>query len=221
MASNLITSALYDVTKNAIFSKRRLDKAVNGDIGSYAVATGQIRNGVQAISNFDNAVGRAATTATKAFDAGAKATGALKYAVKGVNWAANHVNPLICVTSGIRVLRADDKKSEAINQAYALAGMFSFEKTSKLFLTPEGREKLLKFGFGKEGISKKIMNVFAGLDKIAGAAGASKWVRIGIPVLKGIGFVCASIGGYALGSHIAGKINDSLKKQETPSPVYC
>ena len=113
MAGEAIT-ALYDITKNAIFSKRRLDKAANGDIGSYAVATGQIKKGIDAVAKFDNVVGHATSTATKAFDAGAKTTGALGYAVKSVNWAANHVNPLICVTSGIRVLRADDKGAEAI-----------------------------------------------------------------------------------------------------------
>ena len=214
MAGDAIT-AVYDITKNAIFSKRRLDKAVNGDIGSYAVATGQIKNGVQAIAKFDNMVGHAASTATSALDAGAKASGALGYAVKGVNWAARNVNPLICVTSGIRVLRADDKKAEAINQAYGLAGMFAFEKTSKLFLTSEGRDKLVKYGFGKDGISKKLMNAFSHLDKLSCAAGASKWAKIGIPALKAVGFVCASIGGWALGSHIAGKINTSLKNQES------
>ena len=216
MSGEAIT-AVYDITKNAIFSKRRLDKAVGGDIGSYAVATGQIRNGVAAVAKFDNMVGHATSSATKAFDAGAKATGALGYAVKGVNWAAKNVNPLICVTSGIRVLKAEDKTSEAINQAYGLAGMFAFEKTSKLFMTPEGRAKLLKNGFGEKGISKTLMNAFANLDKIAGAAGASKWAKIGIPALKAVGFVCASIGGWALGSHIAGKINTSLKNQNAPA----
>ena len=61
------------------------------------------------------------------------------------------------------------------------------------------------------------MNAIANLDKIAGAAKASKWARIGIPVLKGITFVCASIGGYALGSHIASKINSSLNSQNAPA----
>lgn len=206
-----ISIALYDLTKNAIFSKRRLDKAVNGDVGSYAVATGQIRNGAQAVAQIDNAIGRAASTATKAFDATAKSAGAMGYAAKGINWASRHVNPLICVTSGIRVLRADDKTSMAINQAYALAGMFSCEKLAKLALTPKGHEQLVKLGLADKKMIKPILNFINKIDKIACAPGASKWARIGIPAAKAACFVLASICGYQIGSNIGDKINEARK----------
>ena len=274
MASNLISSALYDATKATVFSKRNIDKTANGDIGRAAVAAGQIRNAVGAVAKLDNKVGKAASKLTIAFDKSANSvsfkdcesfkkifdslkssksasfkapinklnpqefanlaqankssiTDAIKildkstkgsklwgYTAKGVNLASKAVNPLICVSAGIKVARSEDKSSEAINQTYALTSMFGAERTAKLFLTPEGREKLVKFGFGDKGISKKLMDTMARLDNMSNAAGASKYAKFGIPIIKGLGFVAASISGYALGSFIAGKINDSLKRQQ-------
>ncbi len=210
-----MANAVFDITKNLIFSKRRINKGANGDFGSFAVAAGQIRNGVGAVAEIDNAVGKGAKYVTNVFDATAKTNSALGYVAKGINVVSKAVNPTIAAVSGIRVLCADDKTAMAISQAYALAGMFLFENTSKLFLHPEGRAKLLKYGFGDKGIVKHLMNAMAHIDKIAGKTGASKWAKIGIPVVKGIGFVGMSILGYQLGSKIGDNINYALKSKNS------
>ena len=208
-----MANAVFDITKNLIFSKRRINKGANGDFGSFAVAAGQIRNGVGAVAEIDNAVGKGAKYITNVFDATAKSSSALGYVAKGVNIVSKAVNPTIAAVSGIRVLCADDKTSMAINQAYALAGMFTFENASKLFLHPEGRAKLLKYGFGDKGLVKHLMKAMAYVDKIASNPGSSKWLRIGIPVAKGLGFVGMSILGYSLGSKIGNNINYALKNK--------
>ena len=155
-----------------------------------------------------------ATIMSPSFTSLAKSGSALGYAAKGVNWASKHINPLICVSGAVKVAMADDKKSEAINQSSALTGMFAVEKATKLLQTTQGRAKLAKMGIGQNKFIQKLMKAMNYIDKVAQNS-HSKWGRIGIPCLKGIGFVCMSIAGYSMGSYLGEKINE-MRKDKTP-----
>jgi len=117
-----------NVLASAIFCIRNEDKVKNGDIGRLPVAIGQGRNVVNSIMSFDNAIGKTAKTAVDALEIASKDEALLKYAGKAVNFVGDHINPLICVSSGIKVLTSDDKASAFVTQASALSGMFAVEK---------------------------------------------------------------------------------------------
>ena len=197
---------LFLATRSAIFSGRNVDKTAKGDFVRGAVAAGQARNAIGAVATSNGVIGKAASAGVKSFDSLAKAHTALGYTAKAVNIASKYINPLLCLSGGVKVLKADDKKSEAIKQTLALGTMFSFEKTAKAFMTPSGRTFLSKFGISSQkGLFKHVMRAFEALDKLAGT---NRWTKILIPMAKGLTYVGLSMTGYSLGSKISDKINE-------------
>lgn len=211
--------AIYNLVKNAIFCTRRVDRGLEGGIsssGNFVVASAQARNAIDALSSTNNFLGRQAKHVVSSIDDVAKTSSFMGYAAKGLNFASKAVNPLICVSGGIKVLAAEDKDREFINQFYALSTMFAFEKTAKLFLTPEGNNLLAKKGINNK-VVKSIIKFVSKYDGMAKAPGAPKYLKFGVPAIKALTFICASIAGYSLGSKAAGKINESLDKQKNPT----
>ena len=160
----------------------------------------------------------ATVSGTEAAAAGAAtagvATAAGKRTFKGLaayclKTASNYVNPLIVISGGVKVATSNDKKTEAINQGCALGAMFTAEKTAYKFLTPEGRALIQNKNFAQKGPIKSVLNTMAKIDRYAAGTKSSRFGKIAIPLLKAATFVCASIGGYAIGSEIADKINEA------------
>ena len=226
---------LYLCGKSLIFAKRNVDKTINGDPVRGLVAIAQVNNGVNAMSNWQNTVGRtaesyvnivdrvaapwekgsgkvaegAALTAGAGVGAAAGKKTAVGLAAYGLKIASKWVNPLIVISGGVKVARADDKKTETINQACAIGGMFAGEKTAYRLLTPEGRALIKDTKIAQKGLLKSILKTMEKIDKYAAASKSSKFGKIGIPLLKASAFVCASVGSYAIGAEIADQINDA------------
>lgn len=211
-----LATSLYDATKAVVFSTRNADKTVHGDLVRAGVAAGQAKKACVAVSSFENALGRGAKACVDTLDAASKSSSVGGYIAKGVNFASKYVNPLLCVSGAVKVMAADDKPSEAIKQTCALGTMFAFEGISRSFLTDTGRTKFCKTALAKTAPMKSVLKAMRRLDAFCKVAGkSSKWVRFGIPIAKGIGFVCVSITGYSIGANLGDTINKNRKAQKS------
>lgn len=208
------------VASNAVFSVRRASRgaeamdenpvygAMNIDI-----AAGQVLKGVRAmneIASMSNAQSAATLNGAKeAIKNLSKTSKIMNTTAKVVKFTADNINPIICLTSGVKVLGSEDKLDTGITEAMALTSMFTAEKCAKEFLGLSrkklingkkvavvgnaGYEKLFK----KEQLNaitdfcstKKLFNKFS-LEMLPGT-------------VKGLAFVSASILGYKLGTVVA------------------
>lgn len=154
-----------DLIKSTGFGARNTGKAGNGDVVRAGVAAGQLTNAVRAgksssntlISATSSKIANVCENLTKNNQAFAKIS-------KVVDFASKNVNPLIVVSSGVKVATAKDKVSEAINQTGTLTGMFLCEGWMK--------KNLGKY-IAKLPINQKYKAVLEGLAFIAGSIGAS------------------------------------------------
>jgi len=196
----------YSGVASMIFSVRNADKTNNGEIGRLPVTVGQCASVVKASKQYGESIAKnvsifsnlekESNSLCKIFN------GAKKYAQKGIeilkndevasklgkaaNFASNHVNDFIVVSSGLKVAMAkkEDRKKTLIAEIGCLLGMFAGE------------------GWMKKNLSKY-------LDKIPMN---KKW----IPLLKGIVFVTGSITcsnfGEKLGKKVAHYWDTPLEK---------
>jgi hypothetical protein len=88
-------------------------------------------NAINAALKLDNAVSKSASSALDVFSRYAAKHKALDYTAKGLKWASNNVNPLICASGALKVAMSDDKLSAAITETGALAAMFAGERAMK------------------------------------------------------------------------------------------
>ncbi|MFA7658940.1 MAG: hypothetical protein WCY19_05865 [Candidatus Gastranaerophilaceae bacterium] len=187
---------MSNVISSAIFCARNVDKAEKQDkIGRWAVAAGQAKKVVDYVSTLDNEVGKGARTAVNALKTYSESEKLLSYAGKAIDFASRKVNPLICVSSGIDILRADDKDSALIKNAAALSSMFAVEHLMKNHLDDIPKIK------GIDKIAERVMK-FAAKYKIEGKLPA---------IIHGVAFVVGSCTAYSLGDKfgtmVAGEVN--------------
>lgn len=144
---------------STIFMFRNIGKVENGDIGRVPVAGAQCVNIFNEVAKYNKTVAKGTEAASNAFRSLAESSKVADYALKGVNWATKHINPLICVSGVVKVARTkDDKTSAAIEEASALGTMMAGEKCAKAILP-----KLIKCG-GKTGaIAKGLLFVGASM----------------------------------------------------------
>ena len=193
-----------------IFGTRNVDKTMNDNVWRLPVAVGQFTNAGKEIAKYDpelmkiivedNEIAKMLCTATKS-------TSPVLNAIKtGAEFASKHINPLICVAGGAKVLTADDKEKEFVNQAAALGVMFSAEKSYKALAD---YKNILSIAdkLGKKEAVEKIVNSKT-VQNLANKVGDKRLKTI-LNIAYGLGFVTASITGYNVGEKIAAKINGS------------
>jgi hypothetical protein len=189
---------LTNIVKSTVFGVRNADKVVNGsnsgrDEGRFAATAGQFANALKEARKFDNIAKKGATAAIDAVNIASKNSKALDYALKGVKFASNHVNPLLCAAAGYRVLTADDKKSALQRETFGMSSMFAFERVAKKFLASNYIKNLTKhMPGGKDG-----KNAFL--------------------IITGLGFVACSIMGYSFGRKIGEFFFGKEKKKLPPN----
>lgn len=167
-------SSCFNAPASIIFSIRNADKFQHGDVGRGPVAGLQLINGIaKGINHYDNKFTRSAKSAVSVFEQASKNSKVLDYAGKAVKWGCKYVNPLLCVSGAIKVLRSDDKVNTAISETTALAAMFAGEGIFKA--SNKGIEALLK------------------TNNLGGKFGS---------IIKGLLFVCTSVGSYSLGQKL-------------------
>lgn len=182
MTSGLaITSFMPSVISSTIFSTRRANSGADAIVTSNPlvgamnmdIAGGQIVNAVKGVSNIAkgsaNSLAEGITSAEesiRALSQGDKVVGGI---AKVLNFTADHINPIICATSGVKVLTSENKKDEAIKEGTALGVMFASESLAKNAL---GLAKTSKYN-PKTMIETKegLFNVANGEKKLIAEAG--------------------------------------------------
>ena len=132
---------MSNIISSAIFACRNVDKTQNGEVGRAPVAAVQTINVMNQAAKYNKAIAKGAELTTSVFNKWADKNRVVNYTVKGINWATKNVNPLICVSGGVKVLMSDDKVSSGIKEAAALSTMFAGEAVAKKVL-PEIIKKI-------------------------------------------------------------------------------
>ena len=203
---------MANIFSSAIFCGRNIDKTANGEFGRSAVATGQGVNVIREIGKLDNAAGDAIRSTTSIFSDMAKGSKILNYTGKALDFASKNVNPLICVSSGLKVISSDNKAETALTEIGALSGMFLGEGLWKRVQHSLINEKTV--GSAIEKLSANP-NAKKYLGKILNSKFAGKYAEL----LKGLIFVTVSISSYAigqnLGKNVAGQVcaNSMMSKK--------
>ena len=186
-----------------IFACRNVDKTKNGEIGRAPVAAAQGIKVLNEAVRYNKALSSGADAAISAFDQLAKKSKIVDYGMKGVKWATNNVNPLICVSSGIKVVMAEDKTSTAIKEVAALSTMFAGENIAKRLLN---NKELHKNILTK--LTEKAPELMAKITpKLKGKTGT---------IIKGVSFVAASIASYTIGESLGKNLANEAKAKWSP-----
>lgn len=200
-----VSTALLEVcVPSGIFCYRNIKKVENGEPQRGTVAFAQGAKIVQALANYNETTAKTAGNAMSIFNEYAKKYKPVDYAGKAVKWATKNVNPLICASSVIKTATAEDKVGTGITEAGALAGMFAGEGLLKLhmdkFINAENVSKAAGLADKAKWLKPlaKFMNKAGNNSKIAA-------------VIKGIVFVCGSMGSYSLGQQLADHYSDKVK----------
>ena len=231
MTSPVASIALFTpvVASNAIFSFRRASRGVDAieENPMYAamnmdIAAAQVTKGARAAKALSivaedgskealelaSNVTSGAAEKIKATTNMSKGAKFLKGAQKVINFTADNINPVICVTSGIKVLGSDDKVDEGARESIRLGSMFGAEALTKRIVGMPYTKKIngKNVTFKREGLGEKFYKeVFSSKQKeaIEQAAKTKAIVKYLPSTAKGLLFVGASIGGYKLGDKIA------------------
>ena len=151
--------------RSLLFGARSGNKCVNEDDSIRGlISAGQgaraCSEGAKGTSIFARALGKTAT----AFNNMAKNDKLMNGIGKTVKFASDNVNPLIVLSSGIKVLKADDRQTEIITQGGCLAGMFAMEGWMAKHLDPL---------IDKLPINKKFAPIVKGVSFVIGSLSAS------------------------------------------------
>lgn len=149
---------------NMLFFVRNGNRAQGGEGGRAAVAIAQGTKFVNQVSQYDNMFAKGTKSALNAFNKIAENDKLFKGISKGVNFAKDHVNSLIVVSSGLNVITSKDKKTELICESGNLLGMFAMEGWMKKNL-----DKYIQ----KLPVSNKWKPIVRGITFVAGSIGAS------------------------------------------------
>ncbi len=125
---------MSNAVSSLIFACRNVDKTQNGELGRAPVAAAQSINVLNQVSKYNKVIAKGTDAAVSVFENLAQKSRVVDYTVKGVKWATRNVNPLICLSGGVKVLMADDKTTAAVKEVSALSLMFAGEAAAKRLL---------------------------------------------------------------------------------------
>jgi hypothetical protein len=162
----------YSDLASLAFTVRSADKTASGDIGRAPVTLVQGASVIKAVQNYQNPFSKAIKKGLQKVSSDET----VKKIAKVTNFAADHVNYLIALSSGLKVAMAD--KEERTNTLIAETGCFT--------------GMILGEGWMKKNLNKYLDQLK--IDK--------KW----IPIIKGIVFVTGSISCSTLGEKLGKKI---------------
>ncbi len=212
------------VASNAIISARRASRGVEAmdenplyGLANIDLAAAQVLKGGRAAKALAVATNESMNIAVNGAAETIKAATATNKFLKGVgkviNFTADNINPIICVTSGIKVLGSEDKVDTTAREILNLSCMFGAESLAKNFVglpysTKENNKRVI---LKREGSYKKLFTTKQ-LDAIQDLCATKKCLKYLPGVAKGLFFVGASIGGYKLGEFIGDKLLGKQKQ---------
>lgn len=219
-----IASFLPLTVSGLVFSSRRTNKALEADnpmvsIMNLDIATGQVFKAGECALNIaqesenKNGITNLITSAEENIKEMSKSAKAFSTAEKVIKFTADHINPIIMVTSGIKIATSDDIEKAALIEVPAVGTMLFvteplYKKIVGISKTKRIDGKLIAIEqdpLFKEQIEKAIKkNPFMEnqIKAISDFCKTSKFFKHAPNVIKGLGFVFASIGGYELGKCI-------------------
>ena len=206
---------MYSAVASGIFAVRNADKTSKGEVGRSAVALGQTAGVIQEIAKYDGIAAKTARSAVSVFSDLAKQNKAFEYAGKFTQFAVNNVNPLICVSGGIKTAMSDDKVKTGITELAALSTMFAGEefiknKYDKFVATQKCQNMIAEVSKNK--FFKPIFD-YLEKHKLKGKAGT---------IIKGLVFIAASMTSYTIGHEMGDKLADRVKanlRLNTPKKI--
>ncbi len=195
---------MFSPIASSYFAVRNVDKTQNGEVGRSTVALGQAAGLVEDAAKGNSVFSGTARSIVSGCSNLAKEHKAFKYAGKAIKFAADNVNPLICVSSVVKTAMSDDKVGTGITEIGALSAMFMGEGLVKNSYDKAVNSKACKNLLEKASKTKYIKPVFEYLEKhnLNGKAGT---------VIKGIVFVGASVGSYAVGQNLGENLAKRVK----------
>ena len=149
---------MSNAISSLIFMFRNVDKTKNGEIGRAPVALAQGLKVIEGASHYNATIAKGTDAAINIFTKAAEHSKAAELALKGTRWAVHNVNPMICVSSGIKVLKSDDKTSTAVKELSAISAMLAGESVAKKVLT-----KIFKSGSMPAKIASGLLFVCASI----------------------------------------------------------
>ena len=206
-----MAACLADSLRFLIFSGMNLDKA-----NTVTRTDRGVRGAVSAIQFGNSAKGALAVAAEKSETVakcvddvadiinGARSTSKVFDGVcKGANILSKMVNPLLCVASGVRVYKSEDKKSAAVKEGCAMGLMFTGEGIWKRLFGLGGHEASYK---KYKPVNKAVTagKKFVTSNKILNKIPAGRWGTL----VKALGFVAVSCSCFSIGS----KLGESTAK---------
>ena len=208
-----ITSFLPLTISGLIFSSRRLNKAIEADdpmvsIMNLDIATGQVFKASECAMNIaeeskkNNIIPNLMTSAEENIKNASKGAKALQAAEKAIKFTADHINPIIMVTSGVKIATSDDKERTAMTEVPAVATMLFVGEPAYKKLTGIAKNKRVNgklTAIEQEALYKKNPFLKKQAEALNDFCATKKFLKHAPKVLKGLGFVGASICSYELG----------------------
>ena len=230
MTSGIAISAFMpSIISSSIFSSRRVNSgadalaASNPLVGAMKmdIAGGQILNAAKGVSTIaresTSALASSITSAEESIKALSKGDKIINGFGKVLNFTADNINPIICATGAVKVLTADDKEEAFIKEGMGLGTMFLSEGLAKRvldmpeFKNVDGKRVALKRtnSFKVSPFVERQAEAFK--DFCETTTICNKSIKFLPGMLKGMGFVAASILGYQLGTAAAENIVANTK----------
>ncbi len=125
---------MSNAISSLIFCARNVDKTKHGDIGRAPVALAQGLKVVDCVAEHNKAVAVGTEKAASVFAEAAQHSKFADRLLKATKWAKNNVNPMICISSGIKVIKSDDKLSTGLVELGAISSMLAGEGIAKKLL---------------------------------------------------------------------------------------
>ena len=232
-----ISAILPSIVSGATFSTRRTNRGMDSNnifegSTNCAIAGGQSYKALECskelAKNLQNSkVGSKLLSAHEYIREISKDDQILKGLGKGLRFVGDYVNQFITAAEAIRVLCADDKESALLESGFALGTMFTFEKHAKKFLGISKFKRVngVNTAIPQEALYKEVKCVKEGIEKFVDYCSKTKVFGHSIEhlpsVMRGLGFVGASIAGYKLGAYVGNKIAKTVKgdKESTSTTV--
>lgn len=137
-----------------VFFCRGTDKVANGEGARIVPTVAQGANTIQAAAKADVVGSKTACAFVNTIDDAAKTDSIWGKGAKALKWSQNHVNPLIGLCAGTKIVTSDDKQKAFCTEVPGFLGMLAAEGKFKQIQKTETAKNIVKniteFG-GKKG----------------------------------------------------------------------
>ena len=183
---------MFSPVASGVFAFRNIGKTENGEIGRAPVAVGQVAGLIKEIGRYDKTIAMGTKNALNVLRDVAGDSKALKYAGKTVEFLSNNINPLICVSSVVKVAMSENKEQTLKEEIGSLGCMFAAE-----YAVSKNYDKIANSQAVKNTVKK--MSETSIFKPIFKTIAKHNWGGKVGSIIKGLTFVTASIGASCVG----------------------